>query len=73
MDIVREYDVFLEEAEEGGYVVICPALPGCVSEGETREEALVNIREAIGAYLESLRKHNAPLPKVEVEHVEVAA
>lgn len=70
---MKEYDVFLEEAEEGGYVVTCPALPGCVSEGETREEALVNIREAIGGYLETLRKHGQSEPHVEVETVEIAA
>jgi len=69
---MKEYEVFLEEAEEGGYVVTCPALPGCVSEGESREEALANIRDAIQGYLETLRRHDVPLPKVEVEHVEVA-
>jgi predicted RNase H-like HicB family nuclease len=44
--------VVLEPSEEGGYTVTVPALPGCISEGETREEALRNIREAIGLYLE---------------------
>lgn len=39
--------VTLEEAEEGGYIVSCPALPGCHSQGDTAEEALENIREAI--------------------------
>jgi len=38
------YKVVLEPAEEGGYTVYCPALPGCISEGNTRDEALVNIR-----------------------------
>jgi predicted RNase H-like HicB family nuclease len=42
----------LEPSEEGGYTVYVPALPGCVSEGDTEEEALVNIREAIELYLE---------------------
>lgn len=70
---MKEYEVFLEEAEEGGYVVICPALPGCVSEGETREEALENIRDAIKGYLDALRHQGDALPKVEVEIVEVAA
>lgn len=36
---MKEYEVFLEVAEEGGYTVTCPALPGCISEGDTREEA----------------------------------
>jgi len=45
--------VVLEPSEEGGYTVYVPALPGCISEGDTREEALQNIREAIELYLES--------------------
>ena len=44
--------VILEPSEEGGYTAIVPALPGCISEGNTREEALKNIREAIELYLE---------------------
>ncbi len=47
-----KFRVILEPSEEGGYTVIVPSLPGCVSEGNTREEALKNIREAIGLYLE---------------------
>ena len=43
----------LEAAEEGGYTVSVPSLPGCISEGDTKEEALKNIREAIELYLES--------------------
>ena len=46
--------VILEPSEEGGYTAIVPALPGCVSEGNTREEALKNIREAIELYLEQV-------------------
>jgi len=44
--------VVLEPSEEGGYTVHVPSLPGCISEGETEEEALLNIREAIELYLE---------------------
>lgn len=44
--------VVLEPSDEGGYTAIVPALPGCISEGDTREEALRNIREAIELYLE---------------------
>lgn len=47
-----KFKIILEEAEEGGYVVYVPSLPGCVSQGETREEALENIREAIEVYLD---------------------
>jgi len=70
---MKEFEVFLEEAEEGGYVVTCPELPGCVSEGETKEEALENIQDAIEGYLTVLRKHGQPIPKVEIEKVKVAA
>jgi len=44
--------VVLEPAEEGGYTVYVPSLPGCISEGDSREEALENIKEAISLYLE---------------------
>lgn len=61
--VVREPDF-----ESGSYVVSCPSLPGCHSQGDTREEALANIREAIEAYLASLKKHNQPIPaEAEVE------
>lgn len=58
----RRSIVYLEPAEEGGYVVTVPALPGCVTQGETREEALEMTRDAIAAYLASLAKHGEPLP-----------
>ena len=44
--------VVLEPSDEGGYTVLVPSLPGCISEGETLDEALANIREAIERYLE---------------------
>ncbi len=47
-----KFKVILEEVEEGGYVVYVPSLPGCVSQGETRDEALDNIRESIEVYLD---------------------
>lgn len=43
----------LEEQEEGGYTVYVPSLPGCISQGETKEEAMKNIKEAIELYLEA--------------------
>ena len=50
-----EYPVVLEQdPEAGGYVVSCPTLQGCVSQGETEEEALENIKDAIKTYLESI-------------------
>jgi predicted RNase H-like HicB family nuclease len=48
------FKVVLQEAEEGGYIVSCPALPGCHSQGDNAEEALKNIKEAIVGCLESL-------------------
>lgn len=44
--------IVMEPSEEGGYAVFVPSLPGCISEGETREEAVANIKEAIDLYLE---------------------
>ncbi len=52
---VLEFKVFLEPDETGGYVVSCPSLPGCFSQGETVEEALVNIKEAIKLCIEDMK------------------
>jgi antitoxin HicB len=54
--------VLSPDAEDGGYVAECPAIPGCISEGDSIEEALANIREAIEGCLESLEARNEPLP-----------
>jgi predicted RNase H-like HicB family nuclease len=51
---VMKLKVVLEPSDEGGYTVYVPSLPGCISEGDTREEALANIREAIELYLEPI-------------------
>lgn len=48
------FKIVLEESDEGGYTAYVPSLPGCISEGETKEEALKNIQEAIEQYLESV-------------------
>ena len=56
------YTVLFEPAEEGGYVVTCPALPGLVTEGDTLEEAREMAEDAIRGYLESLSKDGKPLP-----------
>ena len=58
--------VILELSEEGGYTVYVPSLPGCISEGDTKEEALANIREAIELYLEPTEDDYIPQDKVEV-------
>ncbi len=59
--MTRDFRVMLEP-DDGGYSVWVPALPGCVSQGDTAEEALANIREAIQAYVESAHRHGDPLP-----------
>jgi antitoxin HicB len=56
------FTVLFEPAEEGGYVVTCPALPGLVTEGDTLDEARAMARDAIKAYLESLQKDGLPIP-----------
>lgn len=53
--------------EEGGYSVLVPALPGCFTQGETREEAVAMAREAIELHLESLFEHGEPVPNDDVE------
>lgn len=69
------YRVVLEQEEDGGYCVSCPALSGCHSQGDSRDQALSNIREAIDLYLESLKARNMPVPASDVvqeyEFVEV--
>jgi predicted RNase H-like HicB family nuclease len=68
-----KYRVLIEQDEDGAFVAQVPALPGCVSQGASRDEALVNIREAIEAYLESLRDHDEPIPPaISEEIIEVA-
>lgn len=68
-----KYRVLIEQDEDGVFVVEVPALPGCISQGKTREEALVNIQEAIAVYLESLKAHGEPIPPpIQEEVVEVA-
>ncbi len=68
-----KYRVLIEPDEDGVFVAHVPALPGCVSQGSSREEALANIREAIAGYLDSLRAHDEPIPPaISEEIVEVA-
>ena len=69
-----KYRVLIEQDEDGVFVAEVPSLPGCISQGETRAEALKNIREAIGVYLESLEAHGEPVPPpITEELVEVEA
>ena len=66
-----KFKVIIQEAEEGGYIVSCPALPGCHSQGETIEEALENIKEAIIGCLESLAEERMRQLKEKGRVVEV--
>ena len=67
------FHVTLEKAEDDWIVAECPALPGCVSQGATREEAVRNISEAVAGYLESLRERNEPIPpSINEEVIDIA-
>ncbi|NHV98338.1 MAG: type II toxin-antitoxin system HicB family antitoxin [Thaumarchaeota archaeon] len=67
-----KFRVLLERDEDGFYVAQVPELPGCISQGKTREEAIENIKDAIRGYLESLKKHGEPIPpSIEEELVEI--
>jgi antitoxin HicB len=68
-----KFRVIIEQDEDGVFVAHCPTLLGCISQGKTREEAQVNIKEAIEGYLESLKKHGEPIPPpITEEIIEVA-
>ena len=66
-----KFAITLEQDEDGFVVASCPALPGCHSQGRTREEAIANVTEAIRGYVASRRKYGEPIPATEVEEVEV--
>jgi predicted RNase H-like HicB family nuclease len=67
-----QYRILIEQDEDGVFVAECPSLPGCVSQGKSRKEAVSNIQDAIKGYLESLKKHNEPIPpSIEEEIIEV--
>ena len=63
------YRIFIEQDEDKVFVAECPTLPGCISQGKTRSEALQNIQDAIKGYLESLRKHNESIPPPITEEI----
>ena len=70
-----KYPVILEREEDGRYSVWVPDLPGCASMGDTRAEALANIREAVAAHIEALRDDGQPIPApgTDVEVIEIDA
>ena len=68
-----KFRVRVDQDEDGIFIAEAPSLPGCVTQGGTRDEALANIREAIAVYLESLEAHGEPIPpSVDEEVVEVS-
>jgi predicted RNase H-like HicB family nuclease len=72
--MAMKYTVILQRESDGGYVAIVPALPGCVSQGDDRTEALKNIEEAIELYLEDVKAAGEQLPiEDEREYVQVIA
>lgn len=64
-----KYRVLIEPDQDGVYLAEVPSIPGCISQGQTREEAVENVREAITAYLESLEAHGDPIPPPITEEV----
>lgn len=56
--------IVLHPGEDGYWVAECPSLPGCITQGSTRDEAVDNIKEAIAAYIESLMAHGEPVPSI---------
>ena len=61
--------VLVEQDEDGVFVAEVPSLPGCITQGGTRQEALENTREAIALYLESLKAHGDPIPPAITEEI----
>ncbi len=57
------YTIILEREADGGYHAFCPALPGCHTQGDSYDETLENIKDAIKLYLESLKAHHDPIPQ----------
>lgn len=70
MGLMRQ--VVICPGEDGYWVAECPSLPGCISQGKTREEVVANIREAVEGYVETLRADGLPVPKERFEALIVA-
>ena len=68
-----KFRILIQKDEDGVFVAECPTLPGCISQGQTRAEAIANIQDAMSGYIASLKKHNEPIPPAITEElVEVA-
>ncbi len=64
--------VLIHPGEDGYWVAECPSLPGCVSQGTTREEAIRNVKEAIGGYILSLQEDGIPVPEDKLDAILLA-
>ena len=64
--------VIIYSGEDGYFVAECPSLPGCISQGKTREEAIVNIKEAIAGYIAALEEDDLPVPAENFDAMVVA-
>ena len=64
-----KFRIMIQPDEDGVFVAECATLPGCISQGRTRAEAVKNIQDAIGGYFASLRKHDEPIPPAIIEEV----
>jgi predicted RNase H-like HicB family nuclease len=64
--------VIIYPGEDGYWVAECPSLPGCISQGKTKEEAIANIKEAINGYIAALKEDNLPIPEEQFETLVVA-
>ena len=71
--MAHKYFVTLTAGEDGYVVAECPSLPGCVSQGKTREEALKNIQEAIEAIIEVRKAQKLSIPSPDIVEISVAA
>jgi predicted RNase H-like HicB family nuclease len=70
--MVAMRQVVLHKGEDGFWVAECPSLPGCITQGRSKEEALLNAREAIQVYIDSLAEDNLPIPKEDFDTFVVA-
>jgi antitoxin HicB len=66
--------IIIEQDEDNIFIAECPTLPGCISQGKTRVEAIKNIKDAIEGYIKSLEKHSEPIPpSINEEVIEIHA
>ncbi len=65
-------EAIIYRGEDGYWVAECPSLPGCVSQGETKEKAIENIKEAIEGYISALKEDNLPIPDEKIDITVVA-